>query len=106
MTGSASSFTDFNDNVSSKAHNINLLTTWLFCKINTDCVLTDITTSGGSALVPHNQPAPSALFDLVIMSPVKPYEALISIRAETRWMDDNYSMKHKKLDLNFTIHSS
>ncbi len=101
MAGTASVFTDFTDNTNYKSRNIGLLASWLFGRVNTGCILTDISTCGGSSLIPKSQPSPSGLFDLVIMAPEKDDEALATIQAEMRWLDENFSSTHKKIGFKF-----
>jgi c-di-GMP-binding flagellar brake protein YcgR len=84
-----------------KSRNINLLSAWLFGKVNTGCVLVDISSAGGSALVPKKQNNPASSFDLVIMSPENADEAVTSIPAERSWLIENYSRTHKKIGFKF-----
>ena len=101
MAGTASVFTDFTDNTNNKSRNIELLASWLFGRVNTNCILSDISGCGGSAVIEKSQATPSGPFDLVIMSPKKDYEALTTIRAEVRWSDKAYSATHKKFGFKF-----
>ncbi len=101
MAGTASVFTDCTDNTNYKSRNIGLLASWLFGRVNTGCILTDISTCGGASLIPKNQPSPSGLFELVIMTLEKDDEALTTIQAEMRWLDENFSSTHKKIGFKF-----
>lgn len=101
MTGTASVLNDYTDNANKKARNINLLSSWLFGKVNTDCTLVDLSLCGGAVLVPLHQPVPGNSFDLVIMSPENREDVFTTIHAEPRWQDNEFSSTHKKVGFRF-----
>lgn len=101
MTGTACFINDYVDHSCRKSRNIDLFSAWLFGKVNTSCLLVDITAGGGAVLVPAKQSVPAEAFDLVVMSPDNNDEALSIIRAENRWMNDNFSRTHKKVGMRF-----
>jgi hypothetical protein len=96
MVGTANVFNDYTENANTKSRNIDLLSAWLFGRVNTGCLLVDISTCGGAVLIPKKHPVPSASFDLIIMSPENKDEILAILQAETRWLDDAFSATHKK----------
>lgn len=96
MAGTANVFIDYTENTNTKPRNIELLSAWLFGRVNTGCLLVDISTCGGAVLIPKKHPVPSASFDLIIMSPENKEETLAILQAETRWLDDAFSATHKK----------
>ena len=97
MTGTANEFYDYNDSL----NNIDLFSAWLFGKINANCILSDLSRSGCSVLIPKNQSAPSGAFNLLIMSPEDSNQLHTVINAEQRWQDENYSSTHKKIGIKF-----
>ena len=103
MTGTASAFNDFTDtdNINYKPRNIDLFSAWLFGKGNTDCLLADISSHGGAVLIPKKRTTPSAVLDLLIMSPENKDEIFTIIQAEQRWIDVDFSDKYKKIGLEF-----
>jgi len=101
MTGTACFINDYVDHSCRKSRNIDLFSAWLFGKVNTSCLLVDITAGGGAVLVPAKQSVPAEAFDLVIMSPDNKDEALTIIRAEKCWLNENFSRTHKKLGMRF-----
>ena len=94
-------FNEYVEVAHKKSRNISLLTAWLFGKVNTGCVLVDISCEGGAALIPKKQKNPVGSFDLVIMSPDNQDEAVTVISAEKRWLINNYSRTHKKIGFKF-----
>jgi hypothetical protein len=101
MTGTACIFNEYVEVAHRKSRNIDLLSAWLFGKVNTGCVLVDISCDGGAALIPKKQKNPVGPFDLVIMSPDNQDEAVSVILAEKRWLINNYSRTHKKIGFKF-----
>jgi hypothetical protein len=101
MTGTACLINDYADTASRKSRNIDLFSAWLFGRVNTACLLVDISVVGGAVLVPVKQAVPAETFDLVVMSPDKPEEAHTIIRAEKRWINDSFSRTHKKVGMRF-----
>jgi hypothetical protein len=101
MTGTACFINDYVDHSCRKSRNIDLFSAWLFGKVNTSCLLVEITAGGGAVLVPAKQSVPADAFDLVIMSPDNLEEAHTIIRAEKRWINDNFSRTHKKVGMRF-----
>jgi len=101
MAGTAWLINDYADAASRKSRNIDLFSAWLFGRVNTSCLLIDISVAGGSVLVPVKQAVPAETFDLVIMSPDNKEEAQTIIRAEKRWINENYSRTHKKVGMRF-----
>ena len=97
MTGTANEFYDYNDNL----NNIDLFSAWLFGKINANCILSDISRTGCSVLIHKNQSAPSAKFNLLIMSPEDSKRLHTVLKAEQCWQDKNYSSTHKKIGIKF-----
>ena len=97
MTGTANEFYDYNDNL----NNIDLFSAWLFGKINANCILSELSQSGCSVLMPSNQSAPSGAFNLLIMSPDDSNRIHTALNAEQRWQDKNYSATHKKIGIQF-----
>lgn len=96
MAGTANVFIDYTENANTKPRSIELLSAWLFGRVNTGCLLVDISTCGGAVLIPKKHPVPSASFDLIIMSPENKEKTLAILQAETRWLDDAFSATHKK----------
>jgi len=101
MTGTACMFNDYAEVAHRKSRNIDLFSAWLFGKVNTGCILVDISCGGGAALIPKKQNDPASSFDLVIMSPENKDEAVTIIPAERRWLIENYSRTHKKIGFEF-----
>lgn len=103
MTGTACLINDYTDTASAsrKSRNIDLFSAWLFGRVNTSCLLVDISVAGGAVLVPVKQAVPAETFDLVVMSPDNPEEAHTIIRAEKRWINDRFSRTHKKIGMRF-----
>jgi len=109
VTGTANEFHDYNDkiyngNISEVSSSFDLFSVWLFGKdekVNAGCTLIDISSSGGAVLIPKKQPAPVESFDLVIMSPQDKNDILTILRAECCWVDEDYSVLHKKLGMRF-----
>jgi hypothetical protein len=97
MTGTANEFHDYNDNL----NNIDLFSAWLFGKINVNCILSDISRTGCSVLIPKNQSAPSGKFNLLIMSPENSERLHTVLNAEQCWQDNKYSSTHKKIGIKF-----
>ena len=97
MTGTANEFYDYNDNL----NNIDLFSAWLFGKINANCILSEVSQSGCSVLIPENQSAPSGAFNLLIMSPEDSNRLHIVLNAEQDWQDKNYSSTYKKIGFKF-----
>lgn len=69
MTGTASEFNEAHENSAEDLHKINLLSAWIFGRINTDCTLEDIDSTGCKLLIPRNNHAPAGIFRLIIMCP-------------------------------------
>jgi hypothetical protein len=101
MAGTACILNDYSNDAGNKSRNIDLLSAWLFGKLNTDCLLTDISKCGGSVLVPKKQIISSESFDLVIMSPENKEKVLTVLQAEQRWEDKEYSTLYKKIGVKF-----
>jgi hypothetical protein len=101
MTGTACFINDYVDHSCKKSRNIELFSAWLFGKVNTSCLLVDITAGGGAVLVPVKQSIPADAFDLVIMSPDNKDEAITIIRAEKRWINEKFSRTYKKVGMRF-----
>ncbi len=97
MTGTANEFYDYND----KLNNIDLFSAWLFGKINANCILSEVSQSGCSVLMPKSQSAPSGAFKLLIMSPEDSDRLHTALYAEQDWQDKNYSSTHKKIGIKF-----
>ena len=97
MTGTANEFYDYNENL----NNIDLFSAWLFGKINANCILSEVSQSGCSVLIPKNQSAPSGAFNLLIMSPEDSNRLHSVLNAEQRWQDKDYSSTHKKIGIKF-----
>jgi hypothetical protein len=95
MTGTASEFYDYNDDLNS----IDLFSDWLFGKINANCILFDINKYGCSVLIPKNQSTPPGKFNLLIMSPENSEQLHTVLKAEQCWEDTNYSSTHKKIGI-------
>jgi len=102
MTSTANAHIDFADTDNShQSRRIDLLSAWLFGKVNTDCVLANISRSGAAVLIPIQENNPAETLELIIMSPENQQEILTKIRAQLRWIDIKYSKKYKKAGLEF-----
>lgn len=101
MAGTANAFNDYTDNANNKVRNFDLLSTWLFGKVNTGCLLVNLSSYGGTVLIPKKNTMPTDMFDLAIMSPQNKDSVLIILKAEPRWIDDKFSSSHKKIGLRF-----
>lgn len=80
---------------------MNLFSSWLFGKVNTDCLLVDLSLCSGAVLVPLPQPLPGDAFELMIMSPENSEEIFTTIQAEPGWQDKEFSSTHRKLGFRF-----
>lgn len=96
MTGTANEFCEY-----SESNNMDLFSAWLYGKINANCLLSDLSRSGCSVLIPEKQSAPSGVFNLLIMSPEDSGRLHTILKGELRWQDVDYSATHKKLGIKF-----
>jgi hypothetical protein len=101
MTGTASEISDFSDNNSIRNNNIDLLSAWIFGRINTDCVLSDISDYGCSLVLPKNKDTPAFNFRLIIMSPENNEIVHMLIDAKLRWEDIQFGPTHKRIGVEF-----
>jgi len=96
MAGTANEFYDY-----SESNNVDLFSAWLFGKINANCILSDLSRCGGSVLIPEKQSVPTGIFNLLIMCPEDSDRLHTVLKAELRWLDENYSSTHKKMGIKF-----
>jgi len=101
MTGTASEIFDYNEKISGKLSNIDLLSAWVFGRIDADCILNDISECGCSILLPKNKPTPSSTFKLIIMSPDNDKKAHSILSSQARWQDSDFTQTHKKIGIKF-----
>lgn len=91
-------FADTNADINDSHHKFNLLSAWLCGDVYTNCLLSDITRTDASILMPKNCTIPSKVVYLLIISP-EYHEVMARIRAVPMWTDDVCSAKYKKLVL-------
>ncbi len=101
MTGTASELYDSAESTNNQSNNINLLSSWLFGKINTGCILMDISECGCSVLIPRKLSTSPELFDLVIMHPQNNEKVMVVLQGEHRWVIRNYTSRYKKTGIKF-----
>lgn len=99
MTGTASEMYDFNDNT--ELSNGELLSAWIFGKINTNCLLVDLNRHGCSVLVPKDQSLPVGKFKLMVMSPDNNEQVHTVLNAEQHWANHEHSGSHFKIGIQF-----
>ena len=94
MTGTASTFTEYNDAGEQQQRFLNRFSGWLFGhndKLYGGCRLIDISECGGALLIPRSLTLPHDTFDLIIHHSVKNRSANTIVRARLRWSDIDYS---------------
>lgn len=101
MTGTASEISEFSDNSSNGRNNIDLLSAWIFGRINTDCVLNDISDYGCSLVLPKDKDTPAFNFRLIIMSPENDEIVHMVIDAKLHWEDTQFGPTHKQIGVEF-----
>jgi len=106
MTGTASEIFDYNKETSGKLNNgklsnIDLLSAWIFGRINADGILNDISESGCSILLPKNESTPLNAFKLIIMSPDNDKNVHSILSSQARWQDNNFTQTQKKIGIEF-----
>jgi c-di-GMP-binding flagellar brake protein YcgR len=107
MAGTASTMTEYTD-PAEQQRLINRLSQWIFGQNDTiyrDCRLIDISECGGALLIPKELVIPHHVFDLIIHSSDDSKTSSISVRAELRWSDIDYSDTHIKIGFRFENNS-
>ena len=104
MTGTASTFTEYNSTDEQQQHFLNRLSGWLFGyddKVYSGCRLIDISECGGALLLARDLELPHDIFDLIIHHPVDNRSANTIVRARLRWSDIDYSETEIKIGFKF-----
>lgn len=101
MTGTASEFLGDNENINYEANSFDLLSSWLFGKINTNCVLQEIDQYGCTVSIPKSQSIPAGEFKLIIMSPDAPEKVHTILSARVMREGDEYLTGYKRVDITF-----
>jgi len=101
MSGTACLLDDYVENANGNAHNIDILSVLLFGKTRASCLLVDVSREGGAVIIPGNLSIPSCVFNLVIMSPDDKHKILMIVKAEKRWIVENYSLGYSKFGIEF-----
>jgi len=101
MTGTASEFLGENESINFEANSFDLLSSWLFGKINANCVLQDIDQYGCTVLIPTSQSIPSSEFKLIIMSPDAPEKVHTIVRARVMKEEGEFLTGHKRVYVTF-----
>ena len=99
MTGTASSFNDYNA-TETQPNLISRVSNWVSGHQNTTfygCKLIDISECGGALLIPNNLVMPYDTFSLIITDSDDNNKSPTILRAELRWSDLDYSEKSIKL---------
>jgi hypothetical protein len=107
MTGTASTFTEYNS-TDEQQHFLNRLSGWLFGyddKVYSGCRLIDISECGGALLIPKNLTLPHDTFDLIIHHPVEKRSVNTIVRARLRWSNIDYSETDIKIGFMFEVNS-
>jgi hypothetical protein len=90
---------------SKKTYLVSLLPAWLLNdkhKVNQNCTINDLSTSGAALLIPRNRTTLAESFDLVFMSPDNEDETLTVLPAELRWRDEDNFPDHIKIGVEFS----
>jgi hypothetical protein len=104
MTGTASTFTEYNDASEQQQRFLNRFSGWLFGhndKVYGGCRLVDISECGGALLIPRSLTLPNDTFDLIIHHSVEHHSANTIVRARLRWSDIDYSETDIKIGFMF-----
>jgi len=111
MTGTASEVFDCNNEVTrrpsnskfsnGRSSNLELLSDWIFGRIDADCILNDISECGASILLPKNYPIPTSTFKLIVMSPENDKQVHCMLRARLRWQNNEFTQAYKKVGAEF-----
>ena len=108
MTGTASTFTEYNDAGEQRQRFLNRFSGWFFGhndKVYGGCRLIDISECGGALLIPRSLTLPHDTFDLIIHHSVKNRSANTIVRARLRWSDIDYSETDIKIGFMFEVNS-
>lgn len=108
MTGTASTFTEYNtaeqQQGSTSPRLLNRLSGWVFGYNDTvysGCRLVDISEYGGALLIPTSLELPHDLFYLIIHHPADKCSDTTIARARLRWSDIDHSESYSKVGFMF-----
>lgn len=101
MTGTASEFLGDNENINFEANSFDLLSSWLFGKINANCVLQEIDQHGCTVLIPTSHSVPSGEFKLIIMSPDAPEKVHTILSARVMKEEGEFLTRYKRVYVTF-----
>ena len=104
MTGTASTFTEYNDAAEQQERLLKRFSGWLFGhndKVYSGCRLIDISECGGALLIPRSLTLPQDIFDLTIHHSVENRPSKTIVRARLRWSDIDHSETDIKIGFMF-----
>ena len=101
MTGTASEFLTDNENIIPEVNSFDLLSSWLFGKINASCILKDIDQHGCVVLMPFSQSIPTGAFKLIIMFPDAPKKVHTILSARVSMVEGAFSARCQRVKVTF-----